>query len=263
MVKKTKSTLYYDKIAESYEEELKEPFWQLYYAVTWNHLQRYLPKNQEAKILDAGGGTGYWSRKLAMVGYDVICCDISKEMLKVGFKLAKEQGLEKKITFKYGDILDIDFIDDESFEMVIAQGDPVGYCGDPSKAIMELSRVAKKGAVISISVDSFYMWLGKLIASRSFEVVNKFIENQITKMEFPQYNFKVSELKLMYKESGLKVLAVIGKPVLTSFLPVDQWNDLLADKNFFDKLYELEIKYNSEPSIIGLSGHIQITGIKI
>ena len=97
MVKKTKSTLFHDKIAETYEKSYKEPYWQLYFAVTWHHLQKFLPKTQGAKILDAGGGTGVWSRKLAAVGYDVICYDLSEKMLEMGLKLAEEEGFEKKI----------------------------------------------------------------------------------------------------------------------------------------------------------------------
>ena len=68
----TKSTKFYNKIAEKYEEVYTTPFWNLYHEITWQHVKKYLPKNKKHPILDAGGGTGYWSRKLAELGFNVV-----------------------------------------------------------------------------------------------------------------------------------------------------------------------------------------------
>jgi ubiquinone/menaquinone biosynthesis C-methylase UbiE len=81
MGKKTKSTIYHDKIAEEYESSYSEPYWRLYFDVTWHNLKKYLPKKKGARILDAGGGTGYWSRKLAKRDFYVVCSDVAQRML--------------------------------------------------------------------------------------------------------------------------------------------------------------------------------------
>jgi ubiquinone/menaquinone biosynthesis C-methylase UbiE len=264
MRKKTKSTIFHDKIAEDYESSYTEPRWRLYFEVTWHNLQKYLPKKKGARILDAGGGTGYWSRKLAKLDFDIVCSDVAQSMLNVGSKLAKKENLEKKIEFRYADITDMNCFEDESFDMVIAQGDPVGYCDNPQKAIRELSRVAKIGTYVSVSVDSFYPQLGRLLFNNEFEKINSLLVNHLSEYpgEFPQYNFTISELKDMFDKSRLEFIEVIGKPVFTRFMKRENLNEILSDEMLYQKIFELEINFNSDPSIVGLSSHIQMIGRK-
>jgi len=264
MVKKTKSTIYHDKIAEEYESSYLEPYWRLYFEVTWHNLKKYLPKKKGARILDAGGGTGYWSRKLAKRDFYVVCSDVAQRMLDVGLKLAEKENLEKKIEFSYADITDMNCFENDSFDMVLAQGDPVGYCGNPQKAIEELYRVAKIGAYVSVSVDSFYSQLVRLIINNDFEKINPLLENRLSDFPggFTQYNFTIEELKDMFEKARLEVMEVIGKLVFTRFFRRDKLNELLSDEELYHKLFELEIRFNNDPSIIGLCGHIQMIGRK-
>jgi len=264
MAKKTKSTIYHDKIAEEYESLYSEPSWRLYFDVTWHNLKNYLPKTKGARILDAGGGTGYWSRKLARQGFYVVCSDVAQKMLDVGLKLAEEENLEKNIEFRFADITNMSCFENDSFDMVLAQGDPVGYCGNPQKAIKELYRVAKIGAYVSVSIDSFYSQLVRLIINNDFEKINPYIKNHLSEFPggFPQYNFTIEELKDIFERTGLKVIEVIGKLVFSRFVQREKLNELLSDEKLYNEIFELEIKFNKEPSIIGLSGHIQMIGRK-
>ncbi len=265
MKKETKSTIYHNKIAEEYESSYTEPYWQLYFDVTWHTLQKYLPDKEDARILDAGGGTGYWSRKLAKRGFDIVCTDIAQKMLEVGSKLAEKEQLSNQIEFKFADITDMDCFDENSFDMVLAQGDPVGYCGNPTKAIEELSRVAKKGAHITVSVDSFFPQLGRLVPNNNPEQIDALLKSHITEFSegFPQYNFTVDELNSMFERVGLEVLEIAGKLIFTNFIPREKINELLSDTQFYRRLFELEIKFNNSPSIVGFSSHIQVIGKKI
>ncbi|MFX0081582.1 MAG: class I SAM-dependent methyltransferase [Candidatus Hodarchaeota archaeon] len=264
MGKKTKSTIYHNKIAEEYEASYSEPYWRLYFDVTWHNIKKYLPKKKDARILDAGGGTGYWSRKLAKQNFYVVCSDVAQRMLDVGLKLAEKENLEKNIEFRYADITDMNCFENDSFDMVLAQGDPVGYCGNPQKAIEELYRVAKAGAYVSISIDSFYSQLVRLIVNNDFEKIKPYLENHLSEFPggFPQYNFTIKELKDMFEKTGLVVIEVIGKLVFSRFIQREKLNELLSDEKFYNKIFELEITFNKDPSIIGLSGHIQMIGRK-
>ncbi len=67
----------------------------------------------------------------------------------------------------------------------------------------------------------------------------------------------------MFGNGGLRVVDVIGKPIFPRFFNRDTINELLLDEKFFKKIIELEIKFNNDPSIVGLSGHIQMIGKKI
>ncbi|MFX0101637.1 MAG: class I SAM-dependent methyltransferase [Candidatus Hodarchaeota archaeon] len=265
MKEKTKSTIYHDKIAAEYEEGYKDPYWQLYFQVTWHNLKKYLPGTKGARVLDAGGGTGMWSRVLAREGFKLVCADVSEKMLEVGRKLAKDEVLEGSVEFKIVDITDMSCFDDSTFDMVISQGDPVGYCDNPQEAVNELSRVAKEGAHVSVSVDSFYSQFGGLLARGDFKQLDSLLKTHVTEFDgfYPQYNFTVDELVELLENAGLRVVDVIGKTVFTRFFPKEKLNELLSDKEFFNKMLDMENNYNNEPTIVGLSGHIQAIGRKM
>lgn len=83
---------FYEKTAGEYDKGYESPYYQLYHEITWENIKRFLPKNEEAVILDAGGGTGYWAIKLAKQGFKVVMTDIAENMLKItNEKIKKEK----------------------------------------------------------------------------------------------------------------------------------------------------------------------------
>ena len=72
---------HHDWWSETYDSDYLEHF-ALYHKITLDNIQRFLPKDKGATILDAGGGTGIWSIELARMGYHVVLTDISQGMLK-------------------------------------------------------------------------------------------------------------------------------------------------------------------------------------
>jgi hypothetical protein len=148
--------------------------------------------------------------------------------------------------------------------MVIAQGDPVGFCGNPGKAVKELSRVAKKGAYVCVSIDGFYSTLSNLLAAKDYEKVSRFIKTRVAEFHgsFPAHHFTVSELKELFRKNRLEVKRMAGKPVLSFNMAQERLEKMLSDKKFYSKVLELELKFNSEPSIVGSSRHIEVIGRK-
>jgi len=264
-MKRTKSTVYHDRIAGKYESDYSSPYWELYDEITWRIMKRYLPKKKNAAILDAGGGTGHWSRALAKLGFRVVCSDLSEKMLEVAKKKAKEEKLEGRIGFVHADITDLRCFEDGSFDMVIAQGDPVGFCHDPDKAVRELSRVARKGAHVCVSIDGFYSTLSSLLAAKEYKKTDRFVKTHMAEFHgsFPAYNFTVAEVKGLFRDNGLEVKEIVGKPAISFNMPEDELDKMLSDKEFYKRLLELELRFNSEPSIVGLSRHIEAIGKKI
>ncbi len=152
---------------------------------------------------------------------------------------------------------------DSSFSMAIAEGDPVGYCCNPKKAIKELARVARKGAPIIVSVDGFFATITGLIKRKDFKQLPILLKTHIVNLgNFPQYNFTVSELRQLYSKSNINVKGIIGKPVFINNIEREERNKLLADKNFYKRALKLELQFNSDPSLIGLAPHIEIVGIR-
>jgi 2-polyprenyl-3-methyl-5-hydroxy-6-metoxy-1,4-benzoquinol methylase len=72
-----KVVAHHDWWSETYDSEYFEHF-ALYHRVTLDNIKRFLPREKDAIILDAGGGTGICSVELAKLGYRVVLTDISE-----------------------------------------------------------------------------------------------------------------------------------------------------------------------------------------
>ena len=245
--KKEEVEEFYDKIAEEYDKLYESPYWKLYHEITWQNIKQFLPKKKNAFILDAGGGTGYWAIKLAKLGYKVILTDISEKMLKVAKRKIKKQKLEKRIEIRRVDIRDMSCFPSNCFDMTLAEGDPVSYCLKPKKAIRELARVVKPNSHVIVSVDSKYPVISRLIAEESFNKIPKFIRSGILEHEHKFQAFSPEELRSLFENSGLKVIRIIGKPILVQVIPKEKREEII--KKHFRKILNLELKYCDNPEL--------------
>ena len=86
--------------------------------VEWELLKEYLPRDKDAKILDAAGGTGRITLPLAKMGYSVTLCDISPGMLAVARQKLQREELLKKVEIVSCDVRKLRF-SDESYDFVL------------------------------------------------------------------------------------------------------------------------------------------------
>ncbi|MCP4050569.1 MAG: methyltransferase domain-containing protein [bacterium] len=260
------STKYYNTIAKEYDNHYNNgPFWNIYNEVTWHYLKNYLPKDKEnSLILDAGGGTGIWSIRIAKEGYNVILTDISNGMLDIARQKIKNENLESKINIINADITNLNAFKNENFELSLAEGDPVSYCSNPQKAIAELSRVTKANGHITVSVDNKLHWASKFIKLGEIEKADEVLEKEISHMQtgvgnetYPAHMFTIEKLSDLFMQNKIEPVKSVGKPVFIT--PSDD----LEDETVFNNSLALEIKYSSLPSVVGAGGHIALIGKKI
>lgn len=253
----------HNAIAKEYEDQYNNSYWRLYDRLTWDHMYEHLKDfiSDSSIMLDAGGGTGKWSRQLINSGVsksEII--DLAEKMMNQGKKYAKEFGLEDRINFSKQDIVNIEF-DDNTFDIVISQGNPVSYCSNPYKAISELARVAKLGAPVVISVHNktammnyFCFLTGKI----SIDDALKMAETSRVTTDYPVYAFSPLELKNVCESKGLEVISLIGKPCISGFVQSESYLNILDDEVGFEKTVKLEKIYWEDSSCLGLGGHLQI-----
>jgi len=227
--------------------------------VDWEILKKYLPKNKNAKILDAAGGTGRITLPLAKMGYSVTLCDISPKMLDVAKQKMLREGILDKVKILKCDIRNLKF-PDESFDFVL--------CWDGAiEATKELMRVTKKGGRISIflvnrcrgAIDLFSedpTSALALIKSRSDYIYHHEEKHRVVREE---------EARKLFKAEGISVLDIYG---------VCGWMDVLRipekvlnsrdwDEKFFKQTTEIVLKLSKEPSVKGMSRHLVLYGEKI
>jgi ubiquinone/menaquinone biosynthesis C-methylase UbiE len=116
-----------------------------YYGVTRYLLSLNLSK--DAKILDAGCGTGKLASFLSSQGYDVLGVDISDEALA----LTESKGVK----VKKANILEGLPFEDNTFDLVYSDG-LLEHFTDPSPIIRELARVSKRQLLTFVPRIDFY-----------------------------------------------------------------------------------------------------------
>lgn len=251
---------FYERAAGEYDKGYETPYWKLYNEITWRNVEQFLPKRKNAVILDAGGGTGYWAIRLAKHGCRVVLTDISENMLKVAEEKIRAAKLQGKIETRIADIRDMSLFPSNHFDMALAEGDPVSYCLNAEKAVMELARVVRSDAPVIVSVDNKYSIIPRLITERSFDKLSEFLRTSIAKGEFEFLAFTPEQLKTLFENCGLKPVRIIGKPILTQFIPKEKRDELIGEN--FRRILKLESRFCDTASLVGMGGHLEIVGIK-
>jgi ubiquinone/menaquinone biosynthesis C-methylase UbiE len=266
----TRSEAYHDHEAPAYDAKYDEnPFFvKVYEPVTWDNIHRFLPP-LPAQILDAGGGTGRWTVPLANLGYQVTLTDISQGMLNVARAKIETAGLVDQVTILRQDICNMRDLMDGGFDLVLAEGDPVSYCEDHAAAIGELARGAKVGAHVLVSVDSRIAAIFAL-NQLNFDAAEELLRTgqmawsgKEETLTFPIHAFTVPELTGLFEANGLRVVRVLGKPVLLGRLRPEVQERILADEELTRRLVELECHYGDDPGWVGSGGHVEVTGLKV
>jgi ubiquinone/menaquinone biosynthesis C-methylase UbiE len=244
--------------ADTYDEWYKSFQGAVEDYVDWELLKRYLPKNKKAKILDAAGGTGRITLRLAKMGYAVTLCDISPNMLEVAKRKMHREGVFDKVKILECDVCNLRFAD-ESFDFVL--------CWDGAfETARELIRVTKKGGKISVflvskwshAIEEFYGNPGSSLAL--IESVPGYIEEKKKKYRA----VGVEEARNSFEAEGIRVIdiyAVCGWMVVLR-IPEEVLKSRDWDEELFKQTSEMALKLSQEPSVKGMARHLVLYGEK-
>ncbi|MBN2151554.1 MAG: class I SAM-dependent methyltransferase [Candidatus Lokiarchaeota archaeon] len=261
---------FYEEHAKDYDKDYEEDNWRLYDDLTWHFMAPYIPAVDPAVAgtrgapvaLDAGGGTGKWSIKLAKLGFRVTCTDISRQMLDQARAKAAVEGLEGRIDFRLLDARDMPGIASESCDLVLAVGDLVSYALDDDLVVGELFRVCKPGCHCIASVDNTFSYLILQLKSERWELIDDLLDNKVTDYSSPHpvRTYLPADLGALFERHGFAVEQVAGKPVITN--TVSKRVRRLKLEQHYEELLELEKRFGADPAFVGHGGHLQIAARK-
>ena len=269
---KLKVEEYYDKMAKLYDELYNTPYWRLYEEVEWQILRKHIsPLGKGAKVLDAGGGTGRLTVPLAKMGYYVILLDTSVCMLNVALEKIKNEDLDVHVDVLKGDIRYLDMFNDETFDLVLALGDPLSYCTDYERALKELSRVTKLKGKVIISVDNRLSIIRRILERASPE---ESIENILRRMnkalkilekgdferEYPIHAFTPDELRSLFEKCGLRIVEIAGLLSFIDLLPPSIRDKVIEERK--EDILKIVLKEYKNETLLWSAGHILVVGVK-
>ncbi len=261
---KRKVSEVFDEYAKGYSSGDFAPSMSFADDITWHFLRKYLPKLKSIRILDAGGGDGYWAQKLVELGYrNIVLADISQRMLDEAAKRFTQLKIKHDVNLVKSDIADMKEFEDAHFDFVFSQYDAVSYCLKPAKAVKELARVAKKGAYVIVSLDTKFRRVPELIEALQIDEAEKLLRTNISyDFDFPQYNLTWEELSECFKNAGLIVLEAIGAPVFMHQVNDRILRKLEADPKIRKRLLQIELTCCTNRSLVNFAGHLQMVGQK-
>lgn len=104
--------------------------------------------NADETVLDAGCGEGVLSCLMAKQGNKVVGVDISEPNIEMAKKLAKDMGVEDKVSFFLGDAENINF-PDNNFDTVVSCH-VLEHLPDFDKGVRELKRISRKKIIVAL-----------------------------------------------------------------------------------------------------------------
>ena len=232
--------------------------------ITWHFMLKYLPKEKDIMILDAGCGDGFWAQKYVELGYkNIVLMDISKEMLEQAKVRFANLPYDHNAQFVKDNITNIKSLNSDYFDYVFSQYDPVSYSMKPKEALQELARVAKKEAYIITCLDTKFRRVPELIEAGMIKEAKELLETNITKeFSHPQYNMTWEELADCFEEAGLEVIEIVGAPVFMHQVNKTILGKLESNPKIKAELLQIELEYCTEPSLVNFAGHLQMIGRK-
>jgi len=246
----------------------------VYDEITWKNIEPFLPK--QGWILDAGGGAGVWSIKMAENNKcKVVLLDVTHDLLATAKRKIKDETLTGRIEVLDSDIRAIPH-PEMSFDFVLCEADPICICGNPEKALSELSRVLKPNGYLVAGVDStLYRAFRALSQGKSLDHILHFLQTGTAPAQddvlFESKSFTPTELIKLLKKYGLETVKIVGKPIgfgpsmfdsFVAALPVEKRQRIFEDATEKKKLTKILHEIYDEPYIAGIGSHLQIVAFK-
>jgi len=248
----------WDERARTYDEWYKTFKGAVEHSVEWALLEKHLPKNRDARILDAAGGTGRITLPLAKKGYSVTLSDISAGMLEVARQKMLREGVLEKVTISECDVYNLPF-PNKYFDFTLCWGGGID-------ATKELARVTREKGKISMCAASRYG-----AAVRKFrqdpQRALALLTSQSNYDSHDNEKYRVvseEEARELLEREGIKIIEIDAYDIweLLSF-PENVQTSCDWDDKFFRQTTELMLRLAKEPSVRGTSRHFTLYGEKM
>ena len=260
---RSKNEAFHDRYASIYDSRYTgNPYWEVYDAVTWAHMRRFLPADLSTRVLDAGCGTGKWGLRLAKSGYRVTLSDLSQKMLDQAANKAEQMGVADRVELCKADLATLEGLPDAAFDFIVAQGDPLSLVDKPQQAMKAVARVAAPAGIVVASVDNRWAGVDHYLERGDLRELDRFLKagqsqwhGNREESRFPLHMFWPRELCAGLEAQSFEVLDVLGKTVLvTRHTDLSLYNSPAAQK----RLVQLELRYGREREALGRAAHLQI-----
>ena len=271
--------IFFKPYSKNVDNANRHGFWKLSDALITQIIKDNIPVkiNKDSVILDAGGGTGRWVCDLSKIYKSkFIVYDLSRDMLEKAEDNIRKANIENRVKLIEGNLKNMEGLESESIDYIVSIYSPISFVYEKERVFSELFRVLKKHGKIIIMGHGFYNAVASKINNycantKELEVLDN--EKMIKLGEHvPKLNiFSKETMEDNLKQAGFSLDKTYGVPIFVQPGSEDFDSDnakksrisvALEKKDFFKKIFELEMKYNSQPTVANRGMNIFSVAIK-
>jgi ubiquinone/menaquinone biosynthesis C-methylase UbiE len=260
------SRRYHDRVARQYDSIYDDPYWHFHDELTWRMIKPHLPRDLSAACADLGCGTGKWGLRLLKSGFSTTFLDHAAAMIEQARARIEELGPKgKRATLLVADIVEMPAVPSDSFELVLAMGDPLSICSDPVRAAREFHRITRPGGIVIATADNKLAALDHFIERGNLDDLEEFVHSSRTRWltadereQFELKTFTPASLRKLFESAGFDVVQIAGKTII----PVRQNKVLFTKPEAVERLLRLEHELSKDPASAARAGHLQIVAKK-
>ncbi|MFM2484109.1 methyltransferase domain-containing protein [Celerinatantimonas yamalensis] len=210
---------------------------------------------RKLRILDAGGGFGYLSQKLAAMGHEVVLCDISETLLDKAAQNIAESEIPLSITLRHCAIQDLP---DElgQFDIVLCHA-VLEWLEDGHQTLAKLERFVSASGYLSLMFYNLEAQRFHALVCGNFDYVENGLKAKKTVRLTPQHAYSLTTIRRWLTDWKLNECHTSGVRIINDYLKA-RARDQITNESLID----MELKYSTHPCYIELGRYIHIISVK-
>ena len=247
----------FDKLAQKFAKNIYgTPKGEIRAAVLWRDLAPALAQfgNKKLRILDAGGGFGYFSQKLARLGHEVVLCDISAEMLAQAKEQIDASDTPLAISLVHSPIQALSIAEHGMFDLILCHA-VVEWLVDAKTTMEGLLTMLKPNGLFSLMFYNKEAMRFHALVSGNFDYVAADLKVKKKVRLTPTHPLYIHDVKQWFSEWHMTLQRESGVRVIHDYLKKQQAADF-----DYQKLLAMELEYSQREPYISLGRYVHFLG---
>ncbi|BCV39292.1 MAG: methyltransferase domain-containing protein [Shewanella algae] len=249
----------FDKLAQKFANNIYgTPKGQIRAAVLWRDLQEQLPyfAGRKLRVLDAGGGFGFFSQKLAAMGHEVVLCDISSAMLEQAKEQIAASAEPLDIQLLHCAIQELNVTELGQFDLILCHA-VAEWLHDAKGTLAGLLSLLKDDGLFSLMFFNKEAMRFHALVSGNLDYVAADLQTRKKVRLSPKHPLQIADVQAWFNEWQLELRCESGVRVIHDYLKKS-----LPDNFDFQQLLEMELKYSRQQPYLSLGRYVHFIAHK-
>ena len=223
-------------------------------AVVWQDLQGCLSRlgDRPLRVLDAGGGFGYFAQQLAQMGHRVELCDLSADMLELGRQQIEAKGLGDRIRLIHCPIQDLDQHIEGEFDLILCHA-VLEWLSEPRQTLLSLLRFLAPGGILSLLFYNRHALLFQSLVVGNFDYIRAGLTKKRKQKLTPENPQLPEDVYDWLQRGGLRLIGKTGVRVIHDYMRHKQ-----DQTEKFEDLLQMEQRYCRQEPFVALGRYIHV-----